>query len=255
MSDITPPQQGQIIFRDDDPTGFGLRVTKGTMSWIVELKTGGKTRRRTICRAGEMTPDQARKEARRLLAQIAAAAVDLRQTIKAPTLGEVLAVYPTKKRLRESTLTNYRQVVRRYLSDWEHLPVTAITKEMILARHRELGSQVSGNYANQIMCTLRTLLYFAMEHYETPDGQPIILINPVSKLSKNQMWYRKRRRQGVIPDHKLADRNLSTILRHFFQNNITLPRPNREKREKREIEGCQITPKINLWMFLSPKAA
>jgi integrase len=29
--------------------------------------------------------------------------------------------------------------------------------------------------------------------------------NPVSRLSKNQMWYRKRRRQGVIPDHKLAD--------------------------------------------------
>jgi integrase len=123
----------------------------------------------------------------------------------APTLAEVLAVYPTKKRLRESTITNYRQVVRRYLSEWKDLPVTDITKEMVFQRHRELGDEVSGNYANLIMQVLRALLYFAMEHYETPDGQPIIAVNPVSKLSKNQMWYRKRRRQGVIPDHKLGD--------------------------------------------------
>lgn len=76
---------------------------------------------------------------------------------------------------------------------------------MVFARHRELGDRCSGNYANMVMQVLRSMLYFAMENYETPDGKPIIAENPVSRLSKNQMWYRKRRRQGVIPDHKLSD--------------------------------------------------
>jgi hypothetical protein len=203
ISEIQPPDSGQVFYRDDGLKGLGLRVTKNSMSYVVESRVNRRTRRITIGSTVELTPEQARKKAHRLLAEMPARSTH--QGAKVPTLADILAEYPTKKRLRESTITNYQQVVRRYLSDWQHLPVTAITKEMVFARHRELGDRVSGNYANLIMQVLRTLLYFAMEHHELPDGQPIISVNPVSRLSKNHMWYRKRRRQGVIPDHKLAD--------------------------------------------------
>lgn len=91
IGDIRSPAKGQVIYRDDDLTGFGLRVTKGSMSWIVESKTGGKTRRITICRASELSAEQARKEARRILAEFVASADDHAPTFKAPTLAEVLA--------------------------------------------------------------------------------------------------------------------------------------------------------------------
>lgn len=108
--------------------------------------------RKTLARVDLLTPEEARKQARRLLAEMGAR--NERKPFKVPTLAEVLAEYPTKKRLRESTLTNYRQVIHRYLSDWEHLPVTNISKEMVFTRHRELRDKVSGGYANMVMQVL-----------------------------------------------------------------------------------------------------
>jgi integrase len=52
------------------------------------------------------------------------------------------------------------------------------------------------------MHVLGTLLHFAAVNYEI-DGQPIIAMNPVKRLSNNRRWYPERRRQTVIPDHKL----------------------------------------------------
>jgi Arm DNA-binding domain len=123
IGDIRKPASGQVIYRDDEVKGFGLRVTAGAMSYICERRVNGKVQRRTIGRADLLSPEEARKQARRVLAEMGAA--NEHTTFKVPTLAELVAVYPTKKRLRESTITNYRQVVRRYLSAWEDLPVTA----------------------------------------------------------------------------------------------------------------------------------
>ena len=53
------------------------------------------------------------------------------------------------------------------------------------------------------MRILGILLNFAAANYEV-DGQPIILVNPIKRLSQNHLWYREQRRQVVIPDHKMA---------------------------------------------------
>jgi integrase len=55
------------------------------------------------------------------------------------------------------------------------------------------------------MRILRTLLNYAADNYETANGQPIILVNPVRRLSQNKAWHREYRRQVVIPDNKLVD--------------------------------------------------
>jgi integrase len=54
------------------------------------------------------------------------------------------------------------------------------------------------------MHILGTLLNFAAANYEI-DGKPIIVVNPVRRLSLNRRWYPERRRQTIIPDHKLRD--------------------------------------------------
>ena len=65
-SEVTFPLQGQVILRDDDLKGFGLRVTPNCMAYIVESRVDGKVRRRTIARFDDLSPEDARKEARKL---------------------------------------------------------------------------------------------------------------------------------------------------------------------------------------------
>jgi integrase len=89
------------------------------------------------------------------------------------------------------------------------LPVVSITHEMVVQRHLDLRRPTRQGttgeaQANQVMIILGTLLNFAAANYEI-DGKPIILFNPVKKLSHNRQWYQERRRQTLIPDHKLAD--------------------------------------------------
>lgn len=204
-NDIQPPERGQVIYRDDLLRGFGLRVTAGSMSFIVECRINSKVRRMTICRYNQMTLNQARQEARKLLENATIGSGPGRPRSVVPTLSQVLDGYVSNKLLRPGTVISYKQVIGLHLGGWLSKSVTAITKEMVLTRHRDLVNKLSPTTANLVMVVLRALLYFAGENYQSLDGRPLILDNPVSKLSKNQAWFRKKRRQGVIPDHKLAD--------------------------------------------------
>jgi hypothetical protein len=68
--------------------------------------------------------------------------------------------------------------------------------------------------ANTVMHILGTLLNFAAANYEI-DGKPILLVNPVKRLSNNRRWYPHRRRQSIIPDHKLPAWHTAVMeLRH-----------------------------------------
>lgn len=65
---VRRPDTGQTIYRDDELIGFGLRVTRGSMSYIVECRVNGINKRITIGSHGRFDPDTAREEARKLLA-------------------------------------------------------------------------------------------------------------------------------------------------------------------------------------------
>lgn len=57
----------QIFYRDEQLMGFGLRITSGgARAYFVETRIDGRNKRITIGRHGQITPEQARKEAKRL---------------------------------------------------------------------------------------------------------------------------------------------------------------------------------------------
>jgi integrase len=69
--DAARPKQSDYIIFDKELPGFGLRVLpSGKKSYLVQYRAAGRTRRYTFGRHGPMTPEEARREATSLLAEI-----------------------------------------------------------------------------------------------------------------------------------------------------------------------------------------
>lgn len=211
VSTVPFPEKGQVFYRDSALPGFGLRVTPGSRTYIVEARANGVVRRITLGSHTKLTATAARRKALKLLAQMAAGkdptVEKAKKKIAGVTLQEVLEHYLSVRNLKPNTKRSYRYMVPRCLGDWMDLPVAAITREMVQQRHMDLRKPTrqgtSGEaQANTVIHVLGTLLHFAAANYEI-DGKPIIVANPVTKLSHNRQWYQERRRQTLIPDHKL----------------------------------------------------
>ncbi len=210
---IRRPETGQVIYRDAELIGFGLRVTRGSMSYIVEGRVNGINKRITIGPHGRFDPKTAREEARKLLANMTRGRDPREEQAKEKlwqiTLADVLEEYLISRTLRPNSIRSFRNVLRRCLGDWLPLPVVKITKEMVETRHRELtkptrygtSGKAQANIAMEHLCTV---INFAMNRYEI-DDKPIIQKNPVDRLSQIRAWHVIPRRQSLIPDHKLPD--------------------------------------------------
>jgi len=162
MGDITKPDRGQKIYRDSELKGFGLRVTPGSMSYIVESRVNGKSRSVTIGRCEDMTPEQARREARRILGQMSQNKVPTPKQSKV-TLREVLDSFLDVRKLKPNTVRSYRGLLERCVPDWLDLPITGITYEMVQTRHKELTKTsrqgTNGQYqANAVLRTVGCLI-------------------------------------------------------------------------------------------------
>jgi len=69
---LTAPAAGQSFARDSELKGFAVRITiSGAKSFILEKRIDDKVKRLTLGRYPELTVEQARKEAHKLLGHIA----------------------------------------------------------------------------------------------------------------------------------------------------------------------------------------
>ncbi len=208
---IEPPKdRDQAFYRDDQLKGFAVRVTaSGIKSFIVEKLISHKVRRITLGRYGELTVEQARKEAQKLLGKIACGVDPIaeKQSAKASivTLAEVFQDYlNARKSLKPKTLYDYKNTMRIAFTEWKNKPLLSITKDKITKHHEKLGQNNGTAYANQAMRLLRALFNFAAGQYEDAAGRSLITENPVKRLSQARAWYRIERRQTFIKSHELA---------------------------------------------------
>ena len=205
----TPPFSGQVFVRDAIIKGFALRITaQGAKSFVVEKRVDGKVKRLTLGRFGELTVEQARKEALKLIGKIAIGLNPLAEREHARlaqvTLEQAFEDFKrTRKDLKPRTLYDYGRLLEVAFAGWRKRPLTAISKDLVVKRHTELGKASGEAYANLAMRFLRSLLNFAVAHYEDGFGKPLLTENPVQRLTQTRAWYRSERRQTVIKIHQI----------------------------------------------------
>lgn len=195
-------EKGQRVYFDTDMIGFGLVVGKRTKTYAAQRQIGPKTVRVTIGRHGIFTPDEARKEARQLLALMAKGInpneKKRQEQSKSITVRDAFSEYLiSRSTLKSTTRKCYERVLRTYFVDWADKPFATITADQVAERHIQIGAKHGEPTANTAMRVLRAVYNFTTVLYE--DLPP----NPVNRLTRTRAWFRERRRHTVIQIHQL----------------------------------------------------
>ena len=194
------PASGYRIHWDGEIRGFGLRITaSGARSFVLQDRINGKERRLTIGRFPGVTPEVARREAQKLLGQIAnggdPVAERARRKLTSITLGECFDEYVRLRRrrkdgkaLKDRTKHDMLRALDEAFHDWKRRSITAISREMVKRRYAERASR-SVARANVAMRYLRAVLNFAIAAYRDAEGRPVLIDNPVRVLSESSLWH------------------------------------------------------------------
>jgi len=202
-----PYSEKRVQYRDLELPQLILRVGSRTKTFYAVQKVNYRFRRIKIGNATVMNPVVAREKCREILGMITkdpAAPSPSKKLSQVKTLRETWEDYQIDRPLEEKTKRDYHNMLHHAFKDWLDEPITAITGDMVRQRHRELGRNSGQAYANYSMQTLRALINYAKAEYRDEKGNPIILVNPVSRLSETRTWYKKKRRRTFIPFHMLG---------------------------------------------------
>ncbi|ALG67358.1 tyrosine-type recombinase/integrase [Beggiatoa leptomitoformis] len=216
------PDVGQVFYRDTELKGFGLRVTKGSKTYIVENSIRGRACRVTIGKQTVFTAEQARIIAKKLLADIAVGinpnAQKVLERVKNITLNTVFQEFITVRTLKPKTCYTYRQCFEHIFKSWHHKQITDLSKTLIAEHYQHTCQQHGDAYANLCFRLLRSVLNFANASYDD-----LLPINPVNVLSDKHQWKTISRRNRFIKTHQLSnwwqavEQLNNTTLRDYFQ--------------------------------------
>ena len=198
----------QQLYWDIALPRFGVRVgSGGTKTFMVEKRVNGRTQRMTIGRFGEITAEQARTAATKLLGDVAQGKDPIAErrakSARSITLEQTWDAYQqSRKDLKPGTINNYNKCIDGCFGDWKSKRIVDINKDMIEARHVDIGRRAP-HRANNAMRVLRALFNHAMHTYEDSEGNSYIAANPVARLSQNRSWYPTKRRQTLLRPHEI----------------------------------------------------
>ena len=205
--DSFDPADKPWIAWDDKLTGLGVLVhPSGVKSFIVNyrLGTGGRTapnKRLVIGRCDRIAPEQARREAHRLLGLVAMGedpAAERARSRRMPALKQAFEQYMAANPKRKaSTNASYRDRFERPLADWLGRPLDAITRSDVEDRFNRITGLHGWATANQCISLLRSV-------YRRPCVDFEGLANPVDLwLAGGGRFHRKPRRKIPPPPEVL----------------------------------------------------
>jgi integrase len=202
---LEAPGTGQRLVWDSKLSGFGVRLSaSGKKVYIAQGRANGRTVRVTIGRADHLSCDQARLQAKVRLGEMATGTDHNRQKKLKRVQG--VSVDTAFKEFRKAraanktaTLDLYERYIDKCLPDWKSRPWTAITRQMIIDRHRKIGDENGQRTANNVMRTVRSLLSFCRATYRDPStGDPLVAENAVRALSDTKAWFKEAGREDHL---------------------------------------------------------
>lgn len=204
---IKYPNAGQRFYWDNQLTGFGVKATKSSKSYVVEGQVCRKRRRYVIGRVEVFSPEIARKKAITVLGDMANG-IDPNQQ-KRGELAEGITVRSAfdrffemkemKSHLAAVTIMGYERTRDKYLAGWANRPLIDITRQMVLSRHRKISDEFGAVTANNVFRHFRSVYNFTTATFD--DFPP----NPTVILTQARAWNKEKRRQTVVPAHLLPD--------------------------------------------------
>jgi integrase len=197
-----PTPDKLTFYRDSDTAALGLWVTPtGNKSYFAAVREDGKTKRTVIGKHPGIAPSVARKRAADLAAQARTGGTPVadkkqRKPITV-TLGGLFDLYITnperRKPLKESTIKEYREVLKSTWGDYWDKPATNLTEKLVKRRYFTRG-KVSTSRADGAWRVLKALFRWAVLEVDGIDTDPTTGIRGGQHGNRFEIY----RRQTVI---------------------------------------------------------
>ena len=163
IDNLPSPPNGQVFLRDTEIPGFGLRLTPGSKTFILEKFIEGRSRRISIGPFGPLTLDVARDQALKMTADIISGKDPAQERIdkrRSPTFGDLITLYRERHASRKKSGANDLLTIGKHLSPWKNRKLTSIKRNEIALLHAEVGKDYPYQ-ANRILALLSKMFNLA----------------------------------------------------------------------------------------------
>lgn len=199
IAELQLPSRGQTIVWDTKLKGFGVRLTKSAKSFICESRVAGRTRRVTIGSTSLFRVAEARKEAKRLLGQMASDldpnAEKAERRARTMTLQEALDAYIAGRDLKPNTIQMNRNLIKSNYGSWLNKELRFISPAMVVQRFERITERGSPSVANSATRTLRAIWNYVRVLTASDTGEYTLPENPCNRVSDLKRWHKPKRRQ------------------------------------------------------------
>jgi integrase len=201
IRNLPTPKEGRVEYYDIKVPKLTCRVSSTGVKSFVLIKWTGKTMQRvTLGRFPDLSVSDAQKKAQAALTELAQGINPTEKKradkIKQTTISELMVKYIGQKNLKASTAADYQKKLSEGFSDWLDKPVNAITRNMVLVRHKKLPG--NGTSKDNKMRVLRLLMRYAL-------ALKIIDESPTDALREVGLWSKPTRKDRIIPADSLKD--------------------------------------------------
>lgn len=207
LAAIEPSRDRRAVYYDEELTGFAVRVEPtGRVTYFIEYRPGAGGRnvlkkRLTLGTTSQLTPEQARRRAKEMIASIRLGA-DPSTAAKAeravPTTRQFAQRYLDEEaavKLKPATTRNYRSYVKKHINP--ALGTTKLDKlraEDVAHLHREIGKR-SPAVANRVVECLASIFRYAAICGFVPKGH-----NPSASITA----FREAPRERFLSESELT---------------------------------------------------
>lgn len=193
---IDQPGEGQVFLRDLELPGFGLRLTQGSKTFILEKRIQGRPRRITIGSCGVMTLDDARNKAREMIGAIAAGrdpAEEILGQKRESTFGDLIEMYKEQHVPRKKSGKLDKGMIDNHLQEWKTRRLSSIKRKDVALLHSRIGKEVGPYAANRVAVLTRKMFSLA-ETWGMYSGE-----NPARRIE----LFKEEKRDRFVHPHEL----------------------------------------------------